>query len=153
MACLYETLPCPKCGKLPSPWHGNGWAVSCDACFNAASGGGTTGLVGDGRTEWAACNDWNRVVAEYQAPAGVWEGCVVTFGEGDRVWYEAAQGVRFAGVVTGDGSLPNTRRVRLAGHYWEWRGRRGCEQSAVSVYHLSPRQSGVAEVDGEEQHG
>lgn len=67
-----------------------------------------------------------------------------------RVWYEPSEGVRFAGVVVGDGTLPNTKRVKLAAAYWHWRG---CgappclTQPAVGSGRLFPRDTEVPRLD------
>ncbi len=37
------------------------------------------------------------------------------------VWYEPTPGLRFAGVVLGAGTLPDTLSVNLCGHYWVWK--------------------------------
>lgn len=40
---------------------------------------------------------------------------------GDRVWYEPSEGVRFAGIVLGQGSCAGSVLVLLSGHYARWR--------------------------------
>ena len=71
------------------------------------------------------------------------------FSEGDRVWYEPVPGIKFAGRVLGDGTLENTRRVRMIGHYGYWK----CEKHrilnapAIHVDFLEARLSHIDAVD------
>lgn len=44
---------------------------------------------------------------------------------GDRIWYEPSPGLRFAGVIVGEGTLPETVRAKLVGHYAQWKSRDG----------------------------
>ena len=55
------------------------------------------------------------------------------FIEGARVWYEPSPGLRFAGRVIGDGTLPGTYKVRLTGHYHQWKSRSGTRAKFTAV--------------------
>ena len=69
-----------------------------------------------------------------------------------RIWYEPTPGLRFAGVVLGKGTLPNTLRVLLTVNYWAWKGRsapRNAAQPAISVDRTFPRDTVVHHLDGE----
>lgn len=62
---------------------------------------------------------------------------------GDLVWYAPSEGVRFAGVVKGEGTLPQTHRVQLCAAYWYWKGATspsgGRSAAAVAASRLSSR--------------
>lgn len=71
--------------------------------------------------------------------------------DGERVWYEAAPGIRFAGVVVGPGTLRDTLRIRLTPHYWRWKGEGapsgGRSQPAVATSHLYERDTDAGYLD------
>lgn len=62
---------------------------------------------------------------------------------GKKVWYEPSDGVRFAGVIVGAGTIsdPPTYRVRLTAAYWAWKDQfvRYGEQPAISACRLTER--------------
>lgn len=71
---------------------------------------------------------------------------------GMRIWYEPSPGLRFAGRVIGKGTLPDTARVVLTGHYRRWRmndpyasGVMNCP--AIAIVWLASRDTHVPEVD------
>lgn len=77
------------------------------------------------------------------------------FVDGDRVWYEPSAGLRFAGVVVGDGTLANTARVRVVGHYGQWKSANGTRAdykashvAAAAHATMVRRSEHVPEVDG-----
>jgi len=83
---------------------------------------------------------------------------------GDLVWYAPTTGVRFAGVICGEGAILNTMAVRLHLTYWIWKNRARqrqagvecwqwwpgveCWPCAVACEHLTPRTETVDTVDG-----
>lgn len=78
----------------------------------------------------------------------------MTFDRGDRVWYEPSAGLRFAGIVTGPGSIPGCVSVLLTGHYWQWKSRGGQhtrfmdrETFAISVACLTRRDGCIPRLD------
>lgn len=66
----------------------------------------------------------------------------MTWQRGDRVWYEPSPGLRFAGVVVGEGSLPGCYQVLLTGHYYQWKSSHG--QREPFRHRLSPAISGAS---------
>lgn len=76
---------------------------------------------------------------------------------GDKVWYEPSDGVLFAGVVLGNGSLPETCRVMLCAPYWMWKsdfGRRGVGAApAIASSALTRRDDAIRKVDVHEETG
>ncbi len=122
-----DETPCGKPARrsIGADVHDDQNAGCCDECFAEMLAGG----------EWML----EELEAEFPLAGD-------PFQPGSRVWYEPSAGLKFAGVVVGDGSLPDTRRVMLTGHYWQWKSSKGQRErfvnapaSAISVGSLTWR--------------